>query len=600
MKDHYDMKRLNPFCFNRTSANFLPRAWVWLLFLALFCLSGVAHAQSAAFTYHGRLNDNGLPVNGTYEMQFTLYAVDVGGLVVAGPIPISPVDVVKGLFTVRVDFVANVFTGPARWLEVAVRPAGAPNFTLLTPRQEVTSSPYAIRAQTAGTATSIADGTVTAAQLNTGGVAPAAGQFLSYNNGNFLWTDPAAPVGEIWSRNGTTAYYSSGGVGLGTNNVTPGVRLEINGVARFTPAGSGGSFAIGGPNGETGASVIGVNRFDLRFNGSSVKLVAGPGVGPPPAEYGITVTTNGSVGVGTTTPTAGYRLEVAGATVLRPGNGTAEFGSPNGELGMTIKPTAGNRADLRFDGVTLKLLATTGVAPPSSVNGITINAASGNVGIGGSPFPVAKLEVVGQDALRLIGFEPFLTLLDSNFGYTRSFIQSARGEMILGPESYLNGSDGNAYVKLFNSGNLSVKSLTIRGGADLAEPFDLSGDEIAKGSVVIIDDENPGKLKLSSQAYDTRVAGIVSGANGVNPGISLHQDGVLEGGQNVALSGRVFVRADATQGAIKPGDLLTTSGAPGHAMKVTDQAKAQGAILGKAMSTLKEGKGMVLVLVTLQ
>ena len=75
---------------------------------------------------------------------------------------------------------------------------------------------------------------------------------------------------------------------------------------------------------------------------------------------------------------------------------------------------------------------------------------------------------------------------------------------------------------------------------------------------------------------------------------------MVEGGQQVALSGRVYVRADASQGAIKPGDLLTTSAIPGHAMKVTDHLRAQGAILGKAMSALKQGQGLVLVLVTLQ
>jgi len=110
----------------------------------------------------------------------------------------------------------------------------------------------------------------------------------------------------------------------------------------------------------------------------------------------------------------------------------------------------------------------------------------------------------------------------------------------------------------------------------------------------------PGQLKLSTRAYDARVAGIVSGANGINPGIALHQEDALEGGENVALSGRVYVLADASGGVIEPGDLLTTSDTPGHAMKVTDHARAQGAILGKAMSSLNEGKGMVLVLVTLQ
>src|SRR5262249_29118404 len=145
------------------------------------------------------------------------------------------------------------------------------------------------------------------------------------------------------------------------------------------------------------------------------------------------------------------------------------------------------------------------------------------------------------------------------------------------------------------TGNGSVCTLTIRGGCDLAEPFQMSMHEIPKGAVVVIDEDEPGKLRLSDRAYDTRVAGIVSGANGINTGIALHQEGRLEGGENVALSGRVYVLADASSGPIKPGDLLTTSNTPGHAMKVTDHAKAQGAIIGKAMSALKEGNGTVLV-----
>ena len=149
-------------------------------------------------------------------------------------------------------------------------------------------------------------------------------------------------------------------------------------------------------------------------------------------------------------------------------------------------------------------------------------------------------------------------------------------------------------------GNVSVASLTIRGGADLAEPFESSEGRLAPGSVVVIDETNPGKLKQSDQAYDTRVAGVISGAGGVNPGIALHQEGVLESGQNVALTGRVYVQADATFGRIRPGDLLTTSATPGRAMKVTDPQRAQGAILGKAMTPLAEGQGLVLVLVTLQ
>jgi hypothetical protein len=152
------------------------------------------------------------------------------------------------------------------------------------------------------------------------------------------------------------------------------------------------------------------------------------------------------------------------------------------------------------------------------------------------------------------------------------------------------------------SNNCSVATLTIRGGADLAEPFKMSesSQSIPQGAVVVIDPQNPGRLKMSDSPYDTRVAGVVSGANGVNPGIQMHQDGMIEGGKNVSLSGRVYVQADTSNGAILPGDMLTTSSTPGHAMRVSDHARAAGAILGKAMTGLSEGKGMVLVLVTLQ
>lgn len=148
--------------------------------------------------------------------------------------------------------------------------------------------------------------------------------------------------------------------------------------------------------------------------------------------------------------------------------------------------------------------------------------------------------------------------------------------------------------------DVTVRTLTITGGADLAEPFDLADASLEPGTVVVIDDTQPGRLTQSTQAYDTRVAGIISGAGGINPGLSLHQEGINSGGRKVALTGRVYVSADAENGPIMPGDLLTTSGTPGHAMKVRDGARAQGAILGKAMSRLGEGRGLVLVLVTLQ
>src|SRR5262249_45485106 len=113
--------------------------------------------------------------------------------------------------------------------------------------------------------------------------------------------------------------------------------------------------------------------------------------------------------------------------------------------------------------------------------------------------------------------------------------------------------------------------------------------------------DNPGQLTVSTKPYDRTVAGIVSGAGGINPGMLMGHHGTPADGKHpVALSGRVYCLADASTGAIKPGDLLTTSARPGHAMKVADPSRAQGAILGKAMSSLKKDQGLVLVLVTLQ
>jgi hypothetical protein len=136
-------------------------------------------------------------------------------------------------------------------------------------------------------------------------------------------------------------------------------------------------------------------------------------------------------------------------------------------------------------------------------------------------------------------------------------------------------------------------------GLDYAEGFDVSdAKEINPGTVLVIDPDNPGKLMVSDQAYDTRVAGIVAGAQGQGSGVRL---GVDQFDFDVALAGRVYCNVDATDAGIAPGDLLTTSAIPGYAMKATDYAQAQGAILGKAMEGLEKGeKGQILMLVTLQ
>jgi hypothetical protein len=173
-----------------------------------------------------------------------------------------------------------------------------------------------------------------------------------------------------------------------------------------------------------------------------------------------------------------------------------------------------------------------------------------------------------------------------------------------GPGIYVaGGTDGVAAIF---SGNVQIRSqdtgatvVELGEGLDYAEGFDVSvDDEIALGTVLIIDPDDVGKLAVAHEPYDRKVAGVVTGANGLAPGVRLGSDGF---DHDVALAGRVYCNVDTSYGAIRPGDLLTTSPTPGYAMKVLDDARAQGAILGKAMEPMDEDqKGPIMILVTLQ
>jgi len=138
------------------------------------------------------------------------------------------------------------------------------------------------------------------------------------------------------------------------------------------------------------------------------------------------------------------------------------------------------------------------------------------------------------------------------------------------------------------------------GSSDVAEYWPVTGD-VTPGTVLILG--VGGILHESTQAYDTRVAGIVS----TEPGISLGtRDGGNPGEQLIALAGRVPCRVDASSAPIQSGDLLTTSDTPGHAMKAEPTLingrgfYPDGTILGKAAGSLESGTGTIEVLVTLQ
>ncbi len=135
--------------------------------------------------------------------------------------------------------------------------------------------------------------------------------------------------------------------------------------------------------------------------------------------------------------------------------------------------------------------------------------------------------------------------------------------------------------------------------ADCAEDFDIcETEQIEPGMVMALGED--GKLRQSQQAYDKRVAGVVSGAGDYKPGIVLDQQPSTGLRLPIALLGKVYCKTDASYGEIRIGDLLTTSPTPGHAMKADDPAQAFGAVIGKALRPLKEGQGLIPVLIALQ
>jgi hypothetical protein len=125
-----------------------------ILLLFISCASAVV-AQTTSFSYQGRLSDGGTPANGNYDLQFTLWDNNSGGTQIGAPQTVPTVAVSSGIFAVQLDFGANAFPGANRFLEIGARLTGTASFTTLSPRQQITSTPYAIRSLNASTAAAI-------------------------------------------------------------------------------------------------------------------------------------------------------------------------------------------------------------------------------------------------------------------------------------------------------------------------------------------------------------------------------------------------------------------------------------------------------------
>jgi hypothetical protein len=161
------------------------------------------------------------------------------------------------------------------------------------------------------------------------------------------------------------------------------------------------------------------------------------------------------------------------------------------------------------------------------------------------------------------------------------------------PAGYFEGS-------VVVTGNISVDGdIVLTGAADCAEEFDVADAEEAEPGTLMIVGET-GELEPCAAAYDPRVVGVVSGAESYRPGLVLDRRTTGKPRRAIALIGKVYCKVDAAFGAIALGDLLTSSSTAGHAMRVSDRAAAFGAVIGKALASYPDGRGLIPVLVTLQ
>jgi hypothetical protein len=336
--------------------------------------------------------------------------------------------------------------------------------------------------------------------------------------------------------------------------------------------------------------------------------------------YGV-VGSNSSTGsqaagvYGVETGTSGLTIGVLGvATASSSGTGLVGTGTSTGAY---ITGTGSSSTGVYAYGKSRALYAeNTATGPAISARGSGIDTANAviiadNVGQGTSFYGISNGPTRTRATVRLNNTHAdgmCEWALNGSTQATAHFQNDGSGQVL-----WLQKDSPGNFIQAYGSGETKfwvdqagvthTKVLEILGGADLSEKFEVGEADAAiePGTVVSIDPAHEGRLEVAATPYDHRVAGVISGAGGVRPGMLMGQDGTVASGRHpVALSGRVYCRATVANGPIAPGDLLTTSSVPGYCMRVGDPARAQGAIIGKAMGSLDRGEGLILVLVGLQ
>ncbi len=425
---------------------------------------------------------------------------------------------------------------------------------------------------------------------------PASAQTNTFPSSGNAGVGTTAPVTKVHAMSGNTSSQSV--IATTDSNGNTG-----SGIALWSGWSGGGT-----PN---SPALIWTAGRDLRLGGGITDLATGFGFSET-----MRITSSGRVGIGTTTPDIWAKLHVYNAD----GAGI-DIQSASAGQWSRIRLVTGTRTYGWFAGDSSNGLASNKIG----LYDYTVGAfrmmvdSSGNVGFGtSSPALQAgttnrMLEVQGSvnpgialTATSAGGRQFFLYSSQTNPGHFSVFDGTAGADRLtinsIGDVGIGNSSpteklhvSGNSRV----TGNLIVEGNIAAKYQDVAEWVPAS-EKLETGTVVVLDSTRSNQVTSSSQAYDTRVAGVIS----EQPGITLGESG--EGKVLVATTGRLRVKVDATRAPIQIGDLLVTSDTRGVAMKSEPiviggrKIHSPGTLLGKALEPLAHGKGEILVLLSLQ
>jgi hypothetical protein len=373
----------------------------------------------------------------------------------------------------------------------------------------------------------------------------------------------------------------NGLVGIGVTQ--PAARIE---------ASTSGGVAVMGTNTSSGEAVVGRLGTDTSCLTGTYAVLGCAGTTGATAVRGTSATGIGVVGdsqtrgvVGTlgtnTTCTGTYAVGACAGTTS--GNGL--FAQSTTGVGIHAETTA-NRAIEGFSTTGI------GVIGDSSTRGVV-----GTLGKSSCAGTYAIGACTGSAVAD--GLLARINVPSTNPNAAIRAINDGAGNIFVGQT----GSTEVQVVRIDGSGKGYFNNGTQTGGADYAESMHAThATTLHPGDVLTIDPRHGNSVQRSGSPNSSLVLGVYSTRPAVLA-VGTHRIGdALKAEVPVAMMGVVPTKVIASNGAIRAGDMLTTSSLPGYAMKARPvfiqgiPFYRPGTILGKALAPLAHGKGTIRVL----